>query len=261
LESEKSASLGDMISNIAHQWRQPLSNISIIASGMCMKYDYKLEQKEVDIINNLEEIINNTEELSQIIDVFRNFINSDKSYKKSSLQESMSNALFIVNAALKQNNITVTNSIEYSKVIKLFMVEGELSQVIINILNNSKDALISKNITDKHIKIALNIDKKKAIIAIEDNAGGIDEEILGKIYEPYFTTKHQSNGTGLGLHISHKIVRDSFNGLLHAKNTNDGVKFLIELPMEKRVDDRRTIAKLISNEGRQTDRRSGNQNY
>ena len=111
------------------------------------------------------------------------------------------------------------------------MVSGELPQVVINIINNAKDILVEKEIKDPWIKIKLKNQKDKAIISIEDNAGGIPEDVMVRIFEPYFTTKHQSQGTGLGLHMSYKIIKESLKGHIYAINTQNGAKFYIELPL------------------------------
>ena len=111
------------------------------------------------------------------------------------------------------------------------MVTGELEQVIINIINNSKDILLEKEVENPWVKLELIEEKDKVIITIEDNGGGIPESVLPKIFNPYFTTKHQSQGTGLGLHMSYKIITESLNGKLYVKNAKEGAKFFIELPL------------------------------
>lgn len=115
--------------------------------------------------------------------------------------------------------------------IQEWLVSGELSEVIINILNNAKDILIQKNVSEPLVKINLKKANNKAIISIEDNGGGIPENLISKIFEPYFTTKHQSQGTGLGLHMSYKIICESLHGKLYVKNSSNGAQFFIELPL------------------------------
>jgi C4-dicarboxylate-specific signal transduction histidine kinase len=113
------------------------------------------------------------------------------------------------------------------------MKTGELSEVIINILNNSKDVLLSKEeIEQKWIKIDLDVNNDKFIITVEDNGNGIPENIISRVFEPYFTTKHKSQGTGLGLHMCYKIITESFKGNLSVKNSDNGAKFFIEIPRE-----------------------------
>ena len=229
LEQSKMAQMGEMIGNIAHQWRQPLSVISTIASGIDMKYEYNILNQE-DIPKDMKLIEKHTKYLSETIDTFRNFIKEKKELKEVIIQEKIDKALYIVDATLKDYDITVKKNINYDDPIKLTLVVGELSQVIINILNNAKDALLENNIENKWVKLDLEENEKEIIISISDNAGGIAENILPKIFNPYFTTKHESQGTGLGLHMSYRIITESLKGTLVAKNTKNGAIFIIKLP-------------------------------
>ena len=232
LEKSKMISLGDMIGNIAHQWRQPLSVISASASGIKL-------QKELETLNDellykeLDDINDSAQYLSQTIDTFRDFIKDDKEHKEVIFQERVDAALNIIDASLKSNHIELINNIDYSNPVKINLTVGELSQVMINIINNAKDILVEKNIENPWIKLGLKKEKDRVIITIEDNGGGIPEDIMPKIFDPYFTTKHQSQGTGLGLHMSYRIIVESLKGRLYAKNTQNGAKFFIELPLNK----------------------------
>ena len=231
LDQSKMAQMGEMIANIAHQWRQPLSVISTVASGIDIKYEYGL-LNEKEIPKNMQLIIDNTQYLSKTIDVFRDFIKEEKVLKIVSIQDRIDKTLNIVSATLKNNHITIKKKIDYSQTIKLNLIVGELSQVIINIINNAKDILIEKSIQERWIEISLEETKTDIIISIEDNAGGIPSNIMHKIFDPYFTTKHKSKGTGLGLHMSYKIIKESLNGNLSVENTNNGAKFTITLPLK-----------------------------
>ncbi len=229
------AQMGEMIGNIAHQWRQPLSTISTAASGM------KLE-KEFDMLNDekfnesCDIIVKNTLHLSKTIDTFRNFIKEKKEKKKVIVQDRINIALDIIEASIKDNHIELINKIDYTKPIEYVMTVGELSQVIINIFNNAKDILLLNNIKSPWIKVNLQQDNNIIRITIEDNAGGVPEDIIDKIFDPYFTTKHQSQGTGLGLHMSYQIINDHLDGLLYVKNTEYGAKFFIEFPLINNKD-------------------------
>lgn len=224
-------SMGEMISNIAHQWRQPLSTITTLSTGVSYK-------KELDILEDKEfyesmiTINDQAQYLSQTIDTFRDFIKEDKVFKKTILQDRITIALNIVNATIRDHHIKLIDLIDYDKPIKIKLILGELSQVIINIINNAKDILVEKKIDDPWIKIDLEEKKDKVIISIEDNAGGMSDEIKARVFEPYFTTKHESQGTGLGLYMSYKIITQSLNGNLYVKNTKNGAKFFIELPLK-----------------------------
>ncbi|MCK5294327.1 MAG: GHKL domain-containing protein [Arcobacteraceae bacterium] len=229
-EQSKNAQMGEMIGNIAHQWRQPLSVISTGATGMLMQKEYGMLTDE--IFNKSCNLINdNANFLSDTIDTFRDYIKEKKELKEVVLQDRLNNAINIIEASLKNNYIKIINNIDNSEPMKITMVVGELSQVIINLLNNAKDILVDNNIDDPFIEINLTNRENTAIITIEDNGGGIPEDILPKIFDPYFTTKHQSQGTGLGLHISKDIIEKHLQGKLYAQNLNGGAIFTIELPL------------------------------
>ena len=137
--------------------------------------------------------------------------------------------LKIVDHSYKQSNIEleIENTLSNEK---LFGSKRELVQVLINILNNAKDALLDKKVESPKVQIKLSKNEKGIIITISDNAGGIPRDILSKIFDPYFTTKHESVGNGIGLSMSHKIINDHFNGLLHVSNDKEGACFTIEIP-------------------------------
>ncbi|MEA2049403.1 MAG: ATP-binding protein [Campylobacterota bacterium] len=229
-QQSKMASMGDMIGNIAHQWRQPLSVISTAASGLQIKKEYGiLEDKFLD--ETLVQIENNAQYLSKTIDTFRDFIKEKKEYKEVVLQDRINKSIDIINTALQNNYIKLYSNINEIEDINIKLVIGELSQVLINILNNAKDAIKENNINNPWIKLELEKTTDYAIITIEDNAGGIPKNVMPNIFAPYFTTKHQSQGTGLGLHMSYKIITESLKGKIYAKNTQYGAKFFIELPL------------------------------
>lgn len=231
LQQSKMVAVGEMIGNISHQWRQPLSIISTSSTGIIL-------QKELGVIDDEKlieacKIINeNAQYLSKTIDTFRNFMDKEKSVLELEIKNEIVQALNIVKSSLENNYIEFIDNIDYSKQILIKATPNELAQVIINIINNSKDAILKQESTNPFIKLDLEVKIDKAIITIEDNAGGIPENVMPRIFEPYFTTKHKSQGTGLGLHMSYKIITESFSGDIYAKNTKDGVKFSIELPIK-----------------------------
>ena len=234
LESQsRLASMGEMIGNIAHQWRQPLSTITTAASGMDFESEMGILNKEKTHYYT-ESIMRNAEYLSETIDTFRNYIKENKELKAVVIQDRITTVLQIMNASLKNNNIDVKTSLE-DESIKVKIVAQELDQVIINILNNAKDILKEKKVADPLIELNLLKEGNKAVITIEDNGGGVPENVMPHIFEPYFTTKHQSQGTGLGLHMSYKIVTESFHGKLYVTNTSNGAKFHIEFPIDTSI--------------------------
>ena len=222
------AQMGEMIKNIAHHWRQPLSIISSLASSM------KLE-KEMDIlddsklIENLDSIVNHTQNLSTIIDDFSVYTDESEDFIYFNITKSVNLTTNLLLASLKHENIRVIK--EYEDVD--LRIEGnniKFRQVILNILNNAKYSLQKSDRKDKYIKLSIKEKKKSIVLEIENNGEKIDENIIEKIFDIYFTTKHKSQGTGLGLFLCHEIVTRYFKGTIHAKNTKDGVCFKIVLP-------------------------------
>ncbi|MEA3554883.1 MAG: transporter substrate-binding domain-containing protein [Campylobacterota bacterium] len=258
--SGKMAQMGEMIGNIAHQWRQPLSVITTAATGVQVKKEYNiLTDKELN--SYLESIITNANHLSDTIDIFRNFIKEKVELKGVVIQDRIDNALGIIKTRLASKHVELINRINYEDKLRVVIVVGELSQVIINIINNAIDVLVEKDIVNKWIKIDLIKNEKTVLLTIEDNAGGIPEDILPKIFEPYFTTKHQSVGTGIGLYMSYDIIVNHMHGNLYAKNTKNGAKFFLEIPMEQRESNRRETQGIFSPpDKRENDRRKPNYN-
>ncbi len=233
---EKLASMGEMIGNIAHQWRQPLSVISTGATGLQLQKEYGMLTDEF-FIETCENINKNAQYLSKTIDDFKNFIKGERILKNFNLEENINSFIHLVEGSIKSNNINVILNLE--KNINLNGYPNELIQCFINIFNNSKDALNKENIEDKYIFISTFHKNDKIIISIKDNGGGIPENILEKVFDPYFTTKHKSSGTGLGLNMSYRLIVDGMKGLIKAENSTykynnnqyNGAKFIIELPL------------------------------
>ena len=236
-QQSKMAAMGEMIGNIAHQWRQPLSTITTASSGMVL-------QKEMGILTDefffeaSKKINTSAQYLSQTIDDFRNFFSPNRQKTKFFLRNTFSTTLDLISAQFNAKEIHIIKNIED---IELFSYENELIQALINILNNSRDELLKKE-NDRYIFIDVyknNIDEVNIII--KDNAGGIKEEVINKIFEPYFTTKHQSQGTGIGLYMTEEIVTKHLNGIISVKNKefifNDkkyfGAQFRIKLKLSE----------------------------
>ena len=232
-EQSKLASMGEMIGNIAHQWRQPLSVISTAATGMQLQKEFNL-LKEEDLIKTCDIINQNVQYLSQTIDDFKNFINKDSIQKDFNLSKNIHKFLSLVNGTVKNLNINIHLNLDDS--ININGYENELIQCYMNLFNNSKDALI--NTKKKIIIISTYTDNNQIIISIKDNAGGIPENIIFKIFEPYFTTKHKYQGTGLGLHMTYNLIKKGMKGTIkvsnktfeHNKKIYTGAKFKITLP-------------------------------
>lgn len=228
----KMAAMGDMIANIAHQWRQPLSAISTTASGIKLKYEYD-QLKIEELPNDMDLVVQNTQYLSETIDTFRDFIKEKKEYQFVNISNSINKSLKIVKNSLSNNYIELTNNLDEYPNIEIKTIPTELQQVVINIINNAKDALLNNNIKNPKINLNLSFNRNDAIIKIEDNAGGIPEDIIDRIFEPYFTTKHQSQGTGLGLHMVYRIVTESLKGKVYVENSSNGAIFFIVIPTKE----------------------------
>jgi PAS domain S-box-containing protein len=233
LEQSKFVQMGEMIGNIAHQWRQPLSLISTVTSGL--KLDFELDKIEKEnSVKNLQTVLNTVVYLSDTINQFSNFIKEDRTLTKVKVQDRILEVLKILDAALKNNHININLQLNEETPLYVELVIGELSQVLINIITNSKDAyLINKISTNKIINIKSFKKDDYAYIVVEDYAGGIKEDIISKIFDPYFTTKHQYQGTGLGLYICKDIIEKHLKGKISAKNTKKGVEFIIKLKLVK----------------------------
>ncbi len=217
LQQARFASLGEMIGNIAHQWRQPLSAISSISSGNIL-------QNEIGLLSSSEnsksyqKILDHVNFLSQTINDFRNYLDkSNSEIKEFNINDTIEDVLKIIEIAYKDNNIELIRNITNSD-LNCFGSTSELSQVILNILNNAKDILVDNSIEQKIVKIETHRIRDKNIIKIYDNGGGIPKNIIEKIFDPYFTTKHQSQGTGIGLYMSKDIIHSKFNGILEVEN-------------------------------------------
>ncbi len=229
LEQAKMAQMGEMLGNIAHQWRQPLSVISTSASGLRLKKEFgQLDDQFLD--DMVEKIMGSTQYLSETIDTFRNFILEEKTFKEVIVQNLLDEAINIVSASMYNHSIKIEKLYKDQDPIIVNLVAVDLSQVLINLLNNSREALVENRQDNRWVKVDLEQKDIFVRIIIEDNAGGIPTEILSKIFDPYFTTKHKSQGTGLGLYMCKEIIEKQHEGIIEVLNTDNGAKFIITLP-------------------------------
>ncbi|MDY3203975.1 MAG: HAMP domain-containing sensor histidine kinase [Arcobacter sp.] len=214
-QQNKMAAMGEMIENIAHQWRQPLSIITTSASSIKLKKEYGvLEDKECE--ESLNYIIDTANYLSNTIDDFRYYFSPQKNKNLFKSIDLIEKALNIVKISFNKNDIKIVKEIEDCEVLTF---ENELLQVIINILNNAEDELIKKEKDfEKYLFIKIVKEKNNLEIFIKDNAGGIKEEIIDRIFEPYFTTKHKSKGTGIGLYMCEEIINKHIKGTISVSN-------------------------------------------
>jgi two-component system, NtrC family, C4-dicarboxylate transport sensor histidine kinase DctB len=222
------ASLGQMLANIAHQWRQPLTELNLTLFNM-KKASLNNNEKKIDELYKESKTLISS--MSSTIDDFTNFFNPQKEKKSFEIKDAINEALIILRKVIELENIHIQIDVPIN--YKVIGVSNELSQVIINLIQNSKDAFIQNDITNRTIIITLKeeliLDKKYALLEIKDNAGGISKENIDKIFDPYFTTKYKSQGTGLGLFMSKMIIEKSLEGELSHKNIDDGSIFIIKL--------------------------------
>lgn len=219
-EQTKMASMGEMIGAIAHQWRQPLNELGLSIQNL--KYDYRANAIDEKFIEKFIDYNKKTIMfMSKTIDDFRSFFRVDKEKKDFKVKETTESVIAMQSAQLKDHGITVTINGEE------FVYNGfksEYQQVVLNIVNNAKDALTDNNIENPTIEIKLQNNR----VTIKDNAGGVPEDIRERIFEPYFTTKEQGKGTGMGLYMSKMIIEDNMDGKLSLINESDGACFTID---------------------------------
>lgn len=214
-QQSKMAAMGEMLQNIAHQWRQPLSLISTLSTGVKLNKEYGLLNED-NLIDSMDRINDSTKYLSQTIEDFRDFFMPNKKRMVFNLNAVIKKSIKLLELQFIQKNIEVLTTLDN---IEVYGYENELIQVIINICNNSKDELIKSSLDRKLILIRSYVKDKKVFITIKDNAGGIRENIIDRIFEPYFTTKHKSLGTGIGLYMSQQIIVKHMKGSIDVKNT------------------------------------------
>ena len=219
------ASLGQMLANIAHQWRQPLTELSLAMFNIKKALQNSNEEDVNKFYHESKHIIKN---MSETIDDFTNFFSPDKEKYYFNISESIKESLVLLENMINDEMITIRTDFEDVEVLG---ITNELTQVIINLINNSKDAFIHNSILLREITITTKKENSFAVIELQDNAGGIAKENLEKIFEPYFTTKHKSRGTGLGLFMSRMICEQGLGGTLDVKSKKNTTTFSIKIPV------------------------------
>ncbi len=227
MQQSRLAQMGEMISMIAHQWRQPLNNLSMIIQSAALKHKLgKLD--EARMLKLSEDSQKQIMQMSQTIDDFRYFFKPNKHQREFNVTTSILHVLTLLKPSLEQELIVVETHLEDDVLMKGF--SNELEQVLLNILNNARDVLVEKNRDKKKIiTIVLKKEDENVLITIEDNAGGIEDNVIDKIFDPYFSTKEGRNGTGLGLYMSKSIIEGQCQGQLSVKNGTKGAIFKIVL--------------------------------
>ena len=249
-QQSKMASMGEMIGNIAHQWRQPLNLISTATTRIKLEDEFGILTKETQN-ESITAILKSTEYLSQTIDDFREFFNPNKVAKEFSTDELYKKTIQLTSSRFSEKDINIIQNIESFQIISY---ENELIQALINILNNAIDALDKSNKNEKIIFFDIKKEsndetsdyseirqKNNMTITIKDNAGGIPQENIEKIFEAYFTTKHQSQGTGIGLYMTYQIIQKHLEGFISVENKTfeykgqeyTGANFTITIPLNQ----------------------------
>ena len=227
MQQSKMAAMGEMVGNIAHQWRQPLNALSLtIQKIKILDENNCLDKEQIDKITNKSTKLVNR--MSNTIDDFMGFFRQNKEKVEFDIKDIVEETITLLDASLDNHNIelnitkteedTITNS-----------YKGEFSQVIVNLLSNAKDVLLHNNIKNPKIDIEILKEENNIIIQIEDNGGGISPDIINRVFEPYFTTKEQGKGTGIGLYMSKMIIDENMNGKISVKNTDKGACFKIKI--------------------------------
>ena len=228
LQQSRMAQMGEMLSMIAHQWRQPLASINSAVSTLKLKNS--LDQHETEYFDTkFGNVLDYTQHLSKTINDFKDFFKEHKKSVTTTLEQTIESTLMIVQPTIEEKKIALVYDFTCEKSIRIY--ENEFKQVILNLIKNAEDVLIERSVAEPEIKIKTYSDDTMAVMEIRDNAGGIPEHDLEKVFDPYFTTKLQ-DGTGLGLYMSKTIIEEHCNGTLRVRNEDEGAVFTIKVPLE-----------------------------
>ncbi len=220
------AAMGEMIGNIAHQWRQPINGLGLIVQDMALTYDLGGFNRDflADRVDKATELISH---MSRTIDDFRDFFKQDKKIVPFNVRELIEKSVSLVEASFRSQDISIEVHAPGNPVINGY--PGEYSQVLLNILVNARDALLERGTPNPEITVTLCTENGKTAVTIADNAGGIAEDIMDKVFDPYFTTKGPQRGTGIGLFMAKTIIEKNMNGRVTARNAESGAEFRIEV--------------------------------
>jgi PAS domain S-box-containing protein len=226
IQQNRQAALGELLDHIAHQWKQPLSAISLVTSDLkesCMHGGLPREA----VSDTADCIVSLVQDMSQMVNVFRDFYRPDKEMAMFRVKDSIERAITFVNPALRFDSIVI--ELDADPDLAVVGYSKEYAQVILNILSNAREVFAERNVEKPIVKIRAFNENDKAIVTITDNGGGISDNIIGKVFDLYFTTKESRGGSGVGLHMSRNIIEKNMGGELSVRNVDDGAQFRIEL--------------------------------
>ena len=226
VQQSRQAAMGEMIGNIAHQWRQPLNTLGLTVQQLLLFYDLGNFNRQflAKGVDSSMELIQHT---SRTIDDFRNYFRADKDKVEFKVREAIANTLTLLEGTLQNPPISI-EIVEIDDPV-IHGYRNEFAQVLLNLLINARDALLEKEIADSRVTITIDSEDGSAVVTVADNAGGIPAEIIGKIFDPYFTTKGPQHGTGVGLFMSKTIIEKNMGGRLTVRNSGNGAEFRIEV--------------------------------
>jgi C4-dicarboxylate-specific signal transduction histidine kinase len=222
----RQAAMGEMLGSIAHQWRQPLTAVSLLIQDLGETYVYGEFTKEY-LDNTIRNALNTIQHMSRTIDDFRDFFKRDKDQQAFSLRNIVERSLSLVETSLRYLNVAVEVNVDDDLIVSGY--PNEFSQVLLNIIGNAKDIFRERCTVEPAIRIEAFREKKKTVLTITDNGGGIPGDIIDRIFEPYFTTRERENGSGIGLWMSKTIIEKNMDGKLSVSNVEGGARFRIEV--------------------------------
>ena len=230
LVQSRFASMGEMIANIAHQWRQPLNELGIVL----FKMKKLVQEGGSEFENSYNRCKNIIKNMSNTIEDFRGFFSVNQPNENFGLESVVKDSIFMIQGMLEKDGVRL--NLDFKDDAKIYGHKRQLEQVVINLLNNARDALNERNVKDKRIDISVYKEAGYGVLKVHDNGGGIKGDVKDKIFEPYFTTKHASRGTGIGLYMS-KLIIDKFKGVIEVMNENGGASFILKLPCKGEDDE------------------------
>lgn len=226
IQQSRLAAMGEMVHNIAHQWRQPLNSLMLLISNVQDDFRFKT-MTEDSLQHDVTTARRLIDRMSSTIDDFRDFFRPDREAADFDVAQTVSEAVFIVDATLKNNRIQLSQ--ELAKGLTATGFPNQFAQSVLNVLMNAKEAIVNRQVEEGHIQLRLTREKDDAVLAVEDNGGGIPGDVLPKIFDPYFTTKEQ--GSGIGLYMVKTIVEKNMGGHVEAANTDKGARFTLRIPL------------------------------